>query len=305
MMSLNLDKLKRRIKQVNAFHSLMILILGCILSLFLIINFKQSALALVQGRYDRLAGDDAATMVNDWNVLDEDFLLTDGSSQMDGTLDMVNNTINNILSNPADNTSVANVGYVDSLLSTAQGGDVYTNWGRDDCGANTVLYSGYGFSSLYAMNSGGDNPICMQAPADYGGANNNTINVDKLYPLMPGTQPFLPDPALDSSSITAQRFMKCAVCYRFNSSCYLNISSDTCPLPLFSNRAYDGYMLGAVNANTQNMSNERLCVNRNFDIGASGSTGWGSTLYGTRIREDFGVGGYSLNNFIKCSVCCK
>lgn len=93
-----------------------LLLIGVVMINFIPVSFQKIALA-VTGNYNRTAAQNSITR-DDWNLLDSDFLLTDGSNQMAGNLNMNNNKITN-LQNPTADTDAANKGWVNTLLSSA------------------------------------------------------------------------------------------------------------------------------------------------------------------------------------------
>ncbi|MCK4539947.1 hypothetical protein KAU09_02210 [Candidatus Parcubacteria bacterium] len=265
--------------------------------------FLQCVSAVTQGDYNRPAPGGGIS-VEDWNFLDEDFLLTDGVNSVLNDLDMNNNRIINLDSGNGQKNA-ASKEYVDNGISAVQGGDTYINWGRAGCaGSDILLYDGYGFGNEYSNSSGGDNPICIQEPFD-GEMLSSGAKADGVFPLMTGTSAILPTNMIDpSSTIDRQRFIKCAVCYRPNSACFINQGTHNCGVPGFGNKIYDGYLTGEVNYPTHYASTERYCLNRNFDASIL-APDWGAIWYGARVEENFGLSSYETKKFIKCSVCCN
>ncbi|MFH0892304.1 MAG: hypothetical protein V1867_05995 [Candidatus Falkowbacteria bacterium] len=249
----------------------------------------------VFGDYDRA---EASLSIDDWNFLNDDFVLRDGDT-MAGDLNMNNVGISNLAVIPADETSAASAGYVNSRINSSAGGTTYINWGRGDCAAgDTVLYGGFGFGATYSVMSGGDNDICVQLPADAEFAHTGAI-ADRMYPSMSGGSPWMPagyDPA--------RSFVRCAVCYRNQSACYTGYGTHNCNKGNFTDKAYDGYVAAGINE-SHTLSRERNCVNRNFDNTGGAATTWGAAWYGSRIENNFGQAGYDNLVFIRCAVCCN
>ncbi len=268
-------------------------------------KIRQNAIAVTQGDYNR-AAPGGGILFDDWNVLDEDFLLSDGSSQMDADLNIEGNQAVN-LGESLNQSDVATVNYVNSQIESnlvgIQGGDIYVNWGRDDCGGGDVaLYSGYGFGNLFSSISGGENEICISEPFDGGLLNSGSMS-DSLYPLMTGEHVYFPDDGTTYQEIT---LIKCAVCYKEVSSCYLNIGTHQCSVTDFVNKAYDGYMVGEISEIASYKStSQSSCLNLNFDSSGGGALLGGSIWRGAAIGNNFGLNAYDEDQFIKCAVSCK
>src|SRR3989339_246496 len=77
------------------------------------------------GDYDRTG---VSLSPDDWNYLDEDFVLKEGAT-MGGDINMNNIAITNLALIPADTTSAVSAAYVDSRINASAGGTTYTNWG--------------------------------------------------------------------------------------------------------------------------------------------------------------------------------
>jgi len=271
-------------------------------------NFKQYTLAL--GNYNRIVPPDSPDVTMDnWNDLDEDFLLRDGTN-VNSNFDLLDgdgfsqHKIVNLSVNSSEDNDLANVQFVNDSLSSAQGGDTYINWGRDDCpGSDQVLYSGYGFSVAIGGISGGNNPICIDDELEI--SENFSGNYrDALKPLVTDNHADLP------SGIPQRRNIKCAVCYKSNSTCFLNSGSHNCTSFGFNN-TYSGFFMSET-SNINRNSLQRICLNENFDLSSEVSLmSVGAKLYSSRIQENFGnvvypdceMGGQC--NFAKCSLCCN
>ncbi|MCK4539948.1 hypothetical protein KAU09_02215 [Candidatus Parcubacteria bacterium] len=285
---------------------ILVVLLFCGLLIFTPLSFENIAKALTLGNYNRTASDNIID-VDDWNHLDNDFLLTDGANSMQGDLNMNNNRITNVTTtnNPND---AANVEYVTDAIAAAEvagGGDIFVNWGNDDCpGGTDKLYGGIAFSAPYNTTSGGSNPVCMQS-GDAGPAHINA-NADKIYPVVTGGIETLPDSSVDSgSTITSESIIKCALCHNPAGTCYEHYGGHDCG-GSFSH-VYRGYVLGSYATNGTDShynSTQRACVNRDFDSSISAGVNMGAMWYGARIEENFGLG-YTTDAFIKCSICCN
>ncbi|HOZ56491.1 MAG: hypothetical protein BWY51_00354 [Parcubacteria group bacterium ADurb.Bin316] len=256
----------------------------------------------VSGNYSKVDGNNLTR--DDWNVLDEDFVDREGDT-MGTNLNLNNHRIVGVNTNPANSSDLANVGYIDSLLVSSQGGYVYTNWGRSNCsGSDTLLYSGFGFNSIYTVISGGSNNICIQLPfnatSSFVYALNSNSRTDGLYPLMTSDPSQLPP----EMSTMYRNYIECAVCFRRNSSCIESVGSFNCTMPGFNYKAYDGYVLGGEIPGSHYHSQERICVNRSMHINTN-SAPYGAVAYGSRIRNNFGMSEYGIDRFIPCAVCCN
>ncbi len=272
------------------------LLLAIIISGFFIFSsfsLRQVALALT-GNYSKSPSDSLDS--TDWNNLPNDFLDKSGDT-MTGQLNMSSNKIVN-LADPTSNTEAANKQYVDSVASTAGGaGAIFVNWGNTDCPGAAKLYDGYGFGTRYNNISGGSNSICIQAGD--AGSYFNTAQEDRLYPLVTGETQHLP------TEIARKSFVKCAVCYKNNSTCLESYGSWTCNSLAGFSSVYNGYALGDISNFLNRHSTERRCVNRNFDDELSPT--WGAMWYGSRIQENFGLSEYDsdIEKFVKCAICCN
>jgi len=271
-------------------------------------DFNQYVFAVVNGEYNRNippGGPDSPNIVmQDWNYLDDDFLLRDGTN-VNSDLDMLDDDgtsrhkIINLDTNSGVLSDLVNVNYVNSNISSAQGGDTYINWGRSNCsGSDDLMYSGYAFATGYSNVSGSSNPVCVDS-SDWGSFFNSSKK-DKLVPLTTG------DNSLSPVSIPGRSFIKCAVCYRKNSTCFENYGSHDCGS---FNQIYGGYVMSMVSDMSRNAT-ERGCLNENFESDSPIML-WGAIWYGSRLQENFGENDYSdcVNdgncNFLKCSICCN
>ena len=271
-------------------------------------NFKQYTLALVNGKYERLTTENQDIIMDDWNYLDEDFLLRDGTN-VNNNFDLLDgdgvsqHKIVKLSVNSSEDNDLANVQFVNENLASAQGGDTYVNWGRGDCPeGDQILYSGYGFSVVIANLSGGNNPICidnlLESSEHFSGSYR-----DALKPLVTDNHAELP------LGIPQRRNIKCAVCYKPQSTCFLNAGSHSC-VSGFDN-VYSGFFMSET-SNMNRNSLRRLCLNQNFDLSSEISLmSVGAKLYSSRIQENFGNVAYpdcetgGQCNFVKCSVCCN
>ena len=271
-------------------------------------QIKQHAFAL-QGSYNRLPSDDTLT-VQDWNYLDDDFLLKSGDT-MSGNLNMGSNYITNLgmQATPGNNDAVT-VQYVTNAISaagSASGGDIYVVWGSTNCGTNNSVYTGYAFSAPYNFNGGSGNPVCINTPnnADYdflfGSADNMVPLVTSLndsYLPIQGTD----DP---NSRIREQSFIQCAVCHNTSGVCYEHIGEQSCANGFAS--AYNGYMLGSyTTSGTDNHRNStsRACVDSEGFVFNDTQGYMGAMWYGSKIDNNSGLP-YGIDTFVKCSLCCS
>lgn len=281
----------------------LVILLFCGLLVFTPLSFENIAKAVTLGNYNRGVGDEIINL-DDWNNLDNDFLLTDGGNSMQGDLDMGGNRITNV-STTADPNDAANIGYVVDAIATAGtsgGGDVFVNWGRGDCpGGSDILYSGYAFSARYDSISGGNNPVCMQAGSP--GEAFTGIYADEMYPLITGQTDSLP-PAYSEDKI-----IQCALCHKPQGVCFEYVGRQDCGSSGF-NAIYKGYLLGSdanndlINGLHYN-STERLCVNDSFDANVSAGGNLGALWYGVVIEDNFSLNNYTEDAYIMCSVCCN
>lgn len=303
----NAKKINRLKLQIAATIFLLLLIISSCFFVFSPVSLRQLAFAL-QGNYDRVSPAGDQLNMTDWNYLDEDFVWREGDT-MTGSLNMGGNSITNLAHPPVGNNDASTKQYVDTEIAnaiagmTGGGGDIFINWGRDDCpAAFTELYDGIGYSARYDSYAGGSNPICMRS-GDAGAAFPG-IYADKLYPLVTGIAATLPS----DGSFSDQKIIKCAVCYQAGRTCFEKWGSHNCDATGFS-ATYSGYMLGSLSddpsdafTDTHHNSTERGCVNRNFDNSIT-APGWGSIWYGSRVEDDYGQGYPTA--FIKCAVCCN
>lgn len=248
------------------------------------------------GDYNR---SEASLSVDDWNYLDSDFVLKEGDT-MGGNINMNNIGLTGLSTNSSDPSSLVNTAFVGATVSGGTGGATYINWGRPDCAAgDNRLYSGFSFGGTYGVIPGSDNEICIQLPAD-AEFNHSGAMADRIYPSMSGGLPYFPIAAYSPT----RSFIRCAVCYRANSACYINYGSHNCDSGTFTHKAYDGYVAADISG-TSRISRERNCLNQNFDNSAGTASNWGSVWYGTRIEDNFGQAGYDNLTFFRCAVCCN
>jgi hypothetical protein len=298
------DKHNKTIKTKTNFAIALSVIVFIVLGgIFLLtpISFEQFALAL-SGNYNRNPAipADIPLTLTDWNYLDDDFLFKDGSNSMTGDLQMGGNRIYNVSTDPAQNLDAANVGFVNTEIAAATagtGGDVYTVWGNSTC--PNPIYSGVAFSAPYNFNSGGSNPICVQQPGG-GGLFFSGDAADKLYPVVTSVNPANLPPG-----ITADSFVRCAVCHSPQSTCYTAFGTTDCNGNSQGfNTVYSGYSLGSsASLPASANSTQRYCVNSTFSS-ASASNQLGAVWHGTVINNNFGLG-FAEDQFITCSVCCN
>lgn len=248
--------------------------------------------------YNKVNGDDLTR--DNWNALDEDFVMKEGDT-LNGNLNMDGHRVTNVVG-PSNNSDIANVNFVNSSLVASQGGEVYINWGAASCAAPDItLYNGYGFGSDKSFTSGGVNSICLQLPIDASASAAGALISDNLFPVVttynfstyfgipPGISPYT--------------YVRCAACFRVNSSCVKVFGTTNCSIPSFSHKAYDGFVMGGDLPGWYYRSSEAECINRNL-AGATGPAD-GAMIYGSRIRDLYGLSGYNINSYIQCAVCCN
>ncbi|MDO8260733.1 MAG: hypothetical protein Q7T50_04535 [Candidatus Magasanikbacteria bacterium] len=289
-----------RVKKLKIQLSAAIFLFVCLIIFggFFSSGFKNFALAL-SANYSKTLP--ASLSLTEWNYLDDDFVAKSGSV-MTGILDMGGQRITGLatptVTSPANDA--ANKAYVDAqalAVSGSAAGGIFTNWGRDDCPAGSdFLYGGVAFSANYASVGGSSNIVCMD---DLGSAGSSftLANADKMYPVITGS-------ASLPSSISTDKAVKCAVCRRIG-TCYQTFGNNACNTAMGFNSLYSGYLLGAhSNSSVFLNSTERVCVNGTFDNTATPSSTEGAILIGTRIDNNLGLG-FSVNSFVRCSVCCN
>ncbi len=297
------------IQKINKKTGLGLFILLIIFISFLFVFTPMSLKKIAQavtGSYNRAPADSTVT-VDDWNLLDEDFLLRDGANSMQGDLNMNGNKIIN-LGDGVNLTDAANIKNVDDAIAgagVAGGKDMFTNWGSEDCpDGSTLLYGGVAFSSSYDSFSGGSNPICIQS-GDAGGVMTPAF-ADKLYPLVTGADANLPTSDSDpQSTIAGGKIVKCALCHKATNACYEHYGSHNCATGF--DPIYSGYVLGSYGTNggdNHYNSTQRACVNRLFDDSQPANGNMGAMWYGSKIQSNFGLA-YTESAFIKCSICCN
>jgi hypothetical protein len=261
----------------------------------------QIVLALT-GTYNKGTGDTLTT--TDWNMLDDDFVARSGgaASNMTGILDMNNNRIANLLT-PATGagTDAANRSYVDTQIAAAgNGGDTFVNWGQSNCPAGTNrLYYGYAFHQKWDLSGGGE-PVCIEYGVDSSPAMSSaSITEDALSPLATANAGQLPP------NIPPKRAIKCALCYRPNGICFEHWGGQSCGGAAGFSAVYAGYGMGGFANRTTNVNRHCVDNSANFD-GSTLLTGPSeASWYGTNIYTNTGVGLYTLNSYVKCSVCCN
>jgi len=289
-----MDKIKKLKIQLSA--AIFFLICLIIFGGFFSSGFKNFAYAL-SSNYSKIPP--GTLNLSEWNNLPADFVAKTGDT-MTGILDMGTRQINH-LADPSLPTDAANKQYVDAKIAAVGGsgaGGVYINWGGSGCGSSeTLLYSGIGFSSNSNDTSGSNNPVCITDSGTAGVADGGSY-ADKMYPIVTTTSSSdLP------TDIAGGRIVKCAVCRR-SGTCYENYGSWSCNTGAGFSATYQGYVLGAKSTNGP-LTNpgERFCVNKSFDSSITHSAD-GTVWYGSVISNDFGLG-YSMGNFILCSICCN
>lgn len=273
------------------------ILLGVFATIFLIKG--EGALAL-SANYSK--GNNDTLRISDWNELANDFLAKSGGANgiMSGILNLSSNRIIEV-DNPSEGTDAANKSYVNNSLSSLGGGSVFTNWGRSDCPAGAdELYEGFGFGSEYDDVGGSNNNICLQA----GGAGTSFTAISRslIQPLI--TVDWIQALPVD---IAPGKFIRCAVCYRNSSSCYVKTGDWSCDGSY--NVIYEGYIAGAIRTGGSNYSTrDRNCINRNFDAtSVSGTTPTTSRaiVQGTKIDNNLGLTAYTTGHFTRCSMCCN
>lgn len=290
-----------RVKKLKIQLSAAIFVFFCMIIFggFFSPDFKNFALALSPNYSKTLPG--ATLNLTEWNNLDDDFVAKSGSA-MTGILNMSGNKITNLatptVASPA--SDAANKAYVDAQVAAASGsaaGGTFVNWGRGECPAGTdYLYSGVAFSANYNSIGGSSNVVCIDDTGVVGDLFSEP-NADKLYPVLTGSGS-LPTP------ISSGKAVRCAVCRRVG-TCYETFGNTACNSSLGFNAVYSGFLLGAhSNSTTFLNSTERACVNETFDNTVTPSSTEGAIWIGTRIDNNLGLG-YSVNSFIRCSVCCN
>jgi hypothetical protein len=277
-------------------------LISCFFSFVLIFLFIISSdyVFALSSNYNKGSNEDLS--VAEWNELANDFLAKSGEPEgvMLGELDLNNNSLINV-GNYSNFSDVVNKGYVNSISAAAGGGTTFVNWGREDCPSGTEnLYNGFAFGVIKKDAGGSSNNICIKMGTS-GGAYLDS-DADKLYPLVTTNySAFLP------SEISDDDFVKCSVCYKSSSSCYMKSGDWSCDGSY--SPIYEGYHLGAIRSFASHYtSRERICVNRNFDDLAVPATFPGSSdalLYGSRVDDNFGLSDFSTMTFLKCTVCCN
>ena len=294
------DKIKYQYYFLSSIFSLMVIVLV----IFLLNSEKVLALS---SNYGKSATESLST--SEWNEIANDFLAKSGgvNGVMSGILDMGLSRISNV-GNPTNNADIANKSYISSSLSSLGGGSVFTNWGRSDCPTGSEeLYEGFAFGSGYDDEGGGNNVLCLKS----GGAGISFTGFERsqLYPLTTVNYP----PSFPSE-ITKGVFIRCAVCYNSNSSCYIKVNNRTdgggnwlCDGSYTV--AYEGYLGGAIRTAGSNLTTrDRQCINRNFDgatVPATTPSASRGIVHGTMVRDNLGLTGYNNETFIRCSVCCN
>lgn len=252
----------------------------------------QKVAQAVTGNYNRAVSENSLSR-DDWNKLDDDFLLKDGGT-MAGDINMNNHKVTN-LSTPTANTDAATKQYVDSNSGS---GAIFTNWGRGDCPSGTnLLYGGYTFSlNPEGYPGGGANPLCIKAPLVGTEVPTNQTLTGHLYSVGTSQARSLP------TDIPELKEMKCAVCHKATGSCYENFGDSACGSGF--SPIYTGWVLGGLtNINRKNEFNF-LCVNETFD-GTTANNNISSTIYGATIQGDADITAYSKQVFLRCSICCN
>jgi hypothetical protein len=274
-------------------------------SLFFVclIIFKTSLRDIVYaGDYD-LSGISQIEL-DDWNKLNDDFIKREGAT-MTGSLNFSNSSkILYVPSNISVDSNLSNIQTVNSVIEGSLGEEVYYIWGKQDCGTDDKLYSGYGFSGYFGFSAGSNNPICIEYESDNSvPLKFDYLHQDSMYPLTTGKVNDIPTSAQDPySKISSKSFVQCAACLHTNGSCFESYGSWDCNFSMFTKKIYDGYLMGAP-SDWGRATEERHCVNRDFNAIQSASVG--AVWSGSIIENNFDLEYYTKKQFVKCAICCN
>lgn len=287
--------------QINQNIKIIILIILLLTTLLFNDFIKSETMAATNGDYNRVLPGGGISII-DWNNLDEDFLEREGGS-VEGGIDINNNSVKNLFLDSTDSGNLATIAYVDGLIEASQGGDTYINWGRANCpNDDIVMYGGYGFSNRIGNVSGGSNPVCIDVPQ----VSLNFLGTysDSLKPLITASEGIFP------SGIPERTHVKCAVCYKKNSTCFMYSGGNDCSSFGFQS-AYIGHLMSERSEMNRNSLN-RACLSDDFDNTAEFAiSSFGAKWYSSRVKDNFDQAIYpncetnGQCNFVKCAVCCK
>eukprot|EP00049_Salpingoeca_infusionum_P023736 m.13631 g.13631 ORF g.13631 m.13631 type:complete len:4451 (+) comp5977_c0_seq1:73-13425(+) len=185
-------------------------------------------------------------------------------------------------------------------LSEDQGGNIYTRWGRQDCGPDSLLvYPGVAGSAYHGHSGSGGNLQCMPLEPEYveGTFSQGSSSTARLYRV----EFFTNDAGIASLKRLDRSEVACAVCQRKSTTAKTLMVAGTYQCPSGFKLDYDGYLFAP---HTSHQRGEHVCIDREANNYGSFGGEDGHRLYPVETAGgSSAVPGYTASYEVTCAVC--